>query len=695
MSDTSINVINPPSVNNLINNLNLIQVKTTEILNNFNQINHVNLNQFNQTNISNHFNQINQQMNVTINLMEKLEDTADDTSNALGDNLSKLSKWVQMVKSAGSVVLKAAAEQEDFKYRYMVAAEDPVLGESIYNKYRDQASKSGQDVNDSLKSSLGFLPLAQNTGQVDQLNQLTQRLSMLSPDGQSLSDASGAIVSAMNGDNGDLASQFNIPESALTGAGLGEFIQTKDLDGFIQGLQTVLEMQGYTQEAFNTMLDSPLQKWTALVNQFNGILSEIGTRALEVLSPVLDRLNEAISTGQFSAFIEWIGGAFAIIAQVVAFIVDGFINFATVVQENWAIIAPILTAIAMVLLYNMIISLGIVIAEVFLLAVAWLAVNWPILLIIAAIAAMIMIFQMFGATGTDILGAIIGTFMMLGEIIRVVIATVWNIFASLADFLINLFIDPVYAIQKLFYDLGMFVLQTLYNVMVGIEDFLKRAVGAISDVASFINDTFGTNLSVMSESDINIGSKNVKSWMDTLKSMEPQSDKNVFESMRMDGEYNPSVYGEGQIKAEEWVSKFSSNPKDGSKDKGLPGNFGKDFTPEIPKTPSMPSMPSMPTAPAPTVVPNNNMSNINKINNIGQVDKIGDVDGTVDVTSEDLKLMRELAEMQAIQRFVSLTPTVQVTTGDINSGHDVDSIISKITDGLNSQIVSSAQGVYG
>ncbi|MEK3774073.1 hypothetical protein MHB85_06280 [Paenibacillus sp. FSL K6-4396] len=692
MSDTSINVINPPSMNTLINNLNLVQVRTTEILNNFNQINRINLNQFNQTNISNHFNEVNQQMNVTINLMEKLEDTADDTSNALGDNLSKLSKWMQMVKSAGSVVLKAAAEQEDFKYRYMVAAEDPVLGESIYNKYRDQASKSGQDVNDSLKSSLGFLPLAQNTGQVDQLNQLTERLSMLSPDGQSLSDASGAIVSAMNGDNGDLASQFNIPESALTGAGLGEFIQTKDLDGFIQGLQTVLEMQGYTQEAFDTMLDSPLQKWTALVNQFNGILSEIGTRALEVLSPVLDRLNEAISSGQFSAFIEWIGGAFAIIAQVVAFIVDGFINFATVVQENWAIIAPILTAIAMVLLYNMIISLGIVIAEVFLLAVAWLAVNWPILLIIAAIAAMIMIFQMFGATGTDILGAIIGTFMMLGEIIRVVIATVWNIFASLADFLINLFIDPVYAIQKLFYDLGMFVLQTLYNVMVGIEDFLKRAVGAISDVASFINDTFGTNLSVMSESDINIGSKNIKSWMDTLKSMEPQSDKNVFESIRMDGEYNPSVYGEGQIKAEEWVSKFSSNPKDDSKDKGLPGNFGKDFTPEIPKTPPMPSMPTAPTS---TVVPNSNMSNINKINNIGQVDKIGDVDGTVDVTSEDLKLMRELAEMQAIQRFVSLTPTVQVTTGDINSGHDVDSIISKITDGLNSQIVSSAQGVYG
>lgn len=130
MSDTSIDVINPPSMNTLINNLNLVQVRTTEILNNFNQINRINLNQFNQTNISNHFNEVNQQLNVTINLMEKLEDTADDTSNALGDNLSKLSKWVQMVKSAGSVVLKAAAEQEDFKYRYMVAAEDPGLGKT-------------------------------------------------------------------------------------------------------------------------------------------------------------------------------------------------------------------------------------------------------------------------------------------------------------------------------------------------------------------------------------------------------------------------------------------------------------------------------------------------------------------------------------------------------------------------------------
>ncbi|MDP9700615.1 tripartite tricarboxylate transporter TctB family protein [Paenibacillus polysaccharolyticus] len=692
MSDTSITVINPPTINNLINNLNLVQVKTTEIINNFNQMNQINLNQFNQTNIANHFNQVNQQMNVTINLMEKLEDTADDTTDKLGDNLSKLSKWLQMIKSAGSIVLKAAAEEEDFKYRYMVAAQDPEIGEGIYHKFRDQASKKGQNVNDSLKASLGYLPMAQNTGQVEQLNDLTQRLSMLSPDGKSLSDASGAIQSAMNGDNGDLASQFGISESTLSGAGLEGFIQTKDLDGFIQGLQSVLEMQGYTQEAFDTMLDSPLQKWTALVNQFNGILSEVGTKALEVLSPVLDRLNEAMSSGQFSSFIEWISGAFAIIAQVIVFIVDGFVNFATAVQENWDIIAPILTAIAVVLLGNLIIKLGVVIAQFLMLAAA----NWPILLIIGAITVLIYILQACGFTAGDMVGTIIGYFYMVYEHMKSIFASILNYFMSWAEFVINVFKEPTYAFKKLFADMGLIVLQILYNITKGVEDFaigfkdqINWIIEGINTVIPYLNKIFGTDwggIELVSDDNIHSMSEKIKGLMNDLEDSVPENKEDVVKLWRMDAsaDYKNS-FDQGFKKGHDLVAN-TKNPFSQTSDE-LPGGFGKDYKPKTPP------MPPIPTAPAPTNM--NNMSNLNKINNIGQVDKIGDVDGTVDVTSEDLKLMRELAEMQAIQRFVSLTPTVQVTTGDINSGHDVDSIISKITEEMNSQIVSSAQGVYG
>ncbi|MNN77091.1 hypothetical protein D3C81_1935240 [compost metagenome] len=57
-------------------------------------------------------------------------------------------------------------------------------------------------------------------------------------------------------------------------------------------------------------------------------------------------------------------------------------------------------------------------------------------------------------------------------------------------------------------------------------------------------------------------------------------------------------------------------------------------------------------------------------------------------------MMRELAEIQAIQNFVELTPTVQVTTGNINNAGGIDTIITKIGQKLNEEFVSTAQGVY-
>ncbi|CAI6081986.1 hypothetical protein PAECIP112173_03392 [Paenibacillus sp. JJ-100] len=532
---------------------------------------------------------------------------------AFAEGAQRVKAWLGIIKSAGKAVLAPAAQEEDLKHRYMAATGDDAQGETIFNRYRAEAFKGGHSVTDALQGALSLIPYAQNTGQMDKLRDMAKRLSMLSPDGKNMSDATGALVAAMNGDNGDLAQSFNIPEELLNGAGLEQTIDASNLDEFIQKLDVILQKQGYTQQAFDTMLDSPLQKWNALVNQFNGVLGQIGQVALVALTPLLDRLNEAFANGEFTGIIEWISNAFMIAANALTILVDGILYIASVILQNWDIIQPILMALAIVVL-------ALVIAQVYSLVVAWLLLNWPILLAIAAIAAVIGILSMMGVSGTEILGAIIGIFMLLGEIIRVVIATMWNRFAIFADFIANLFNEPVYAGKKLLYDLAMFALQTFYNIIVGIEEFLGKAAGAIGKVASLINDTFGTNLYVMSESDINIGSRSIKGWMDALESWEPKSEKEAFHMKRMDGEFDPNVFGKAQDIAENLFSKTPPLPDPNSKEKELPGGFGKDL---IPKTPPIPSVPTTP-APAPTNM--NNMSNINKINNIGQVDKIGDVD---------------------------------------------------------------------
>ncbi|PPA86523.1 hypothetical protein C4A75_04620 [Brevibacillus laterosporus] len=57
-------------------------------------------------------------------------------------------------------------------------------------------------------------------------------------------------------------------------------------------------------------------------------------------------------------------------------------------------------------------------------------------------------------------------------------------------------------------------------------------------------------------------------------------------------------------------------------------------------------------------------------------------------------MMRELAEMKNIQNFVTLTPTVQVQTGDINKGADIDTVVAEITKVLETEVANSAKGVY-
>lgn len=79
------------------------------------------------------------------------------------------------------------------------------------------------------------------------------------------------------------------------------------------------------------------------------------------------------------------------------------------------------------------------------------------------------------------------------------------------------------------------------------------------------------------------------------------------------------------------------------------------------------------------------------IDRVGEVEKIRD---TVDISSEDLKMMRELAEMRNIQNFVTLTPQISVQTGDIRETVDTQAVIASITDQLATELESSARGVY-
>jgi hypothetical protein len=307
---------------------------------------------------------------------------------------------------------------------------------------------------------------------------------------------------------------------------------------------------------------------------------------------------------------------------------------------------------------------------------AWALANWPILVMAIAIGAVIYVLNQLGVTADQVFGFIGGTIAMLVSYVYNVVAEIWNVIVSFAEFLVNVFIDPVYAVKKLVYDLQMAFLQFALNANKGIEAFVNNFVSTfakginlvikgINWLIDALNKIPGFNIGKIGEvsatSKVNLTS-GIESMINSLEP--PKSDKNVvnFDKAKL-------AYIDGAKAFQKGYDWTSNAYKDVA---GALKGVGKGA--------------AAPAAPAAVKAPN--------IDKVGKVGKVGKIDDTVDISSEDLRALRDLAEMKSIQNFVTLTPVVRVTTGPISKDVDVDTVIKRIEQSLESEIAISAQGVY-
>lgn len=81
------------------------------------------------------------------------------------------------------------------------------------------------------------------------------------------------------------------------------------------------------------------------------------------------------------------------------------------------------------------------------------------------------------------------------------------------------------------------------------------------------------------------------------------------------------------------------------------------------------------------------------IGNVDRVGSVGSIDEDVNIADEDLKFLRDVAEMRYVQNFVTLTPTVAVDA-KISEKVDVDEVVDKIERRLETEFEAAAEGVY-
>jgi tape measure domain-containing protein len=394
------------------------------------------------------------------------------------------------------------------------------------------------------------------------------------------------------------------------------------------------------------------KKFETMPKTFGDLLQQLKNEAFRAFQPVFQRWNQWLNSAQGAAVMQKLTQALYVAAQAADVLLGTLIWITNTIQSNWSIIEPILVTIGSALLpilirqtWMWVQALWATVRPILAQAAAWVAANWPILLIGAAIGFLIYALYRWGDVVAEVLGFVGGIFGVLFGFLYNGFAYFANIVLSVAEFFINVWKDPVYAVKKLFYDLVINALQWLENLAKGIENIINKIPGLEVNITDGLSNLLNR---------LEDARDNLKSEEDVVKLMRFEQ-KDYSEAFKFGQKIGRSV---GRFAADGVQKAFGA----------VSGMF------DIPKLDSAFGMPEL--------------GNINKVNEVG---KIRD---TVDISSEDLKIMRELAEVQAIQNFVTLQPSVNLThTGNIMNGYDIETIKERITASLMEDIAASAKQV--
>ena len=289
-------------------------------------------------------------------------------------------------------------------------------------------------------------------------------------------------------------------------------------------------------------------------------------------------------------------------------------------------------------------------------------IVWIIVLIIGLIAlfyAAVAAVNKFAGTSVSATGIICGVFMVAAAFIGNLFVTLinfvidifvvlWNFIAAFANFFGNVFNDPVGAIARLFFDLVDCILGLLESLASAIDTiFGSNLAGAVAgwrdSLGGWVDETFGQGEEIMSKID--------------ASSLHLER----FEyGAAWDAGYS---FGEG---IDDSIANFDPSSLFGTTDIPSADDYAGALT----------------------------------AGGIGSgVDDIagntGAMADAMDITGEELKYLRDIAEQEAINRFTTAEISIEQTNHNtIKNGMDLDGIMSGMTDMVNEAIDISTEGVH-
>lgn len=439
---------------------------------------------------------------------------------------------------------------------------------------------------------------------------------------------------------------------------------------------------------FNEMPMTWGQMWQSMQNT-----------ALIAFQPVLQRLNDLANSEAFQTFIQGAIEAMATLANILLNVFDLAVSIGTFIGDNWSIIAPIVYGIvaaltayiaisAIVAAINgvMAIAEGVKAAAQMMATGATFAetaaqqglnaalmacpLTWIIMLILALIVVIFAvcnaIAKMTGIANSGFgvitggVNVVIQFFKNLGLTVANIALGIGNAIAALASNMMTAFHNAICSIQSWFYNL----LSTALSVIEGICAALNKLPFVEFDYSG-ISSAADDYAAKASEADGN--KEDYQSISDAFN--EGFTTFDAFQDGWASDAFNAgAAWGDGVA---DKVSNFSLSDVFGQTDIPNVSDYTSGFSDAI--------------------------ANSGVGDGIGNIDdNTGKIKDSLDITEEDLKYLRDIAEQEAINRFTTAEINVDMSgmQNTVNSGDDIDGFMTKLTDSVNEAVDNMTEGVH-
>lgn len=446
---------------------------------------------------------------------------------------------------------------------------------------------------------------------------------------------------------------------------------------------------------FNEMPMTWGQMWQSMQNT-----------ALIAFQPVFQRLNDLANSEAFQTFVQNAVEAMATLANIVLNIFELVGTVGGFIADNWSVISPIIYgvigALAVYAAYLGIVK-GIEIASAAATAIHSVAMSakigvmaaltgqtmaataaqmgyngalyacpvvWIIMLLIALIAIIFAvcnaIAKMTGIANSGFgvitggVNVVIQFFKNLGLTVANIALGIGNAIAALASNMMTAFHNAICNVQSWFYNLLSTACSVIENIAAALNKlpFVSFDYSGISsaadDYAAKASEAAGNKEDYTSISDaFNEGFTTFDAFQDGWAS-------DAFNA--------GAAWGDGVA---DKVSNFSLSDVFGQTDIPNVGDYTSGF--------------------------NDAIANSGIGDGVGSIDdNTGKIKDSLDVTEEDLKYLRDIAEQEAINRFTTAEINVDMSgmQNTVNSGDDIDGFMTKLTDSVNEAVDNMTEGVH-